>query len=58
MTRAVLVAARRSIVAPRGGALAALSLHDLAAPVIRACLQDAGLPPEAVDEVKPLVKAA
>ena len=51
MTRAVLVAARRSIVAPRGGALAALALHDLAAPVIRACLQDAGLPPDAVDEV-------
>lgn len=51
MTRAVVVAARRSIVAPRGGALAQWSLHDLAAPVLRACLADAGLPAEAVDEV-------
>jgi acetyl-CoA C-acetyltransferase len=46
-----MVAARRSAVAPRGGALAGLALHALAAPVIRACLADAGLAAGAVDEV-------
>lgn len=42
MSGAVILAARRSAVAPRGGALAALELHELAAPVIRAVLSDAG----------------
>ena len=51
MTRAVVIAARRSPVAPRGGALAHLDPHEIAAPVIRACLTDAGLGPDAVDEV-------
>ena len=46
-----IVAARRTAVAPSGGALSGLMPHELAAPVIRAALQDAGLPPEAVDEL-------
>ncbi|RYG89716.1 acetyl-CoA C-acyltransferase [Loktanella sp. IMCC34160] len=46
-----ILAARRTAVCPRGGALSALSIHDLAAPVIRALLDDAGIAPEAVDEV-------
>ncbi|MBN9887284.1 thiolase family protein [Salipiger abyssi] len=51
MRRSVIVAARRSAVVPRGGALADREIHELAAPVMRACLGDAGLPAEAVDEV-------
>lgn len=51
MTGALIVAARRSPVVPRGGALARLEPHDLAAPVIAALLADAGLPPAQVDEV-------
>ncbi|MDR0808760.1 MAG: thiolase family protein [Gemmobacter sp.] len=50
MTDVFLIAGRRSPVMPRGGAFAALAPHELAAPVIRAVLADAGLPPEAVDE--------
>jgi acetyl-CoA C-acetyltransferase len=46
---AVILAARRTAVVPRGGAFARLSLEDLAAPVVRACLADAGL--AGVDEV-------
>jgi acetyl-CoA C-acetyltransferase len=49
MTR--LIAARRTAVVPRGGALARLSLEELAAPVLLACLADAGVSPAAVDEV-------
>jgi acetyl-CoA C-acetyltransferase len=49
--KARIIAACRSAVAPRGGAFAALSIHDLAAPVIRALLTQAGLPATAVDEV-------
>jgi len=48
---AFVIAARRSPVMPAGGAFARLALHDLAAPVIVACLADAGLPPDRVDEV-------
>lgn len=48
---AVILAARRTAVVPRGGAFARFSLEALAAPVIAAVLADAGLPPEAVDEV-------
>lgn len=48
---AFMIAARRSAVAPKGGAFAALSLHDLGAPVLLAALQSAGLSPEDVDEV-------
>jgi acetyl-CoA C-acetyltransferase len=41
MSRVFLAAARRSAVVPKGGAFAALALHDLAAPVITGVLQDA-----------------
>lgn len=51
MAEAFLIAARRSPVMPRGGAFAALAPHEMAAPVIRAVLADAGLAPETVDEV-------
>ena len=46
-----IIAARRTAVAPVNGAFRRLLVHDLAAPVIRACLADAGLDPQAVDEV-------
>lgn len=46
-----LIAARRTAVVPRGGAFARLSLEDLAAPVLRACLTDAGIASAEVDEV-------
>lgn len=46
-----LIAARRTAVVPRNGAFARLSLEDLAAPVLQACLSDAGIPPVQVDEV-------
>ncbi|MFN3282058.1 MAG: thiolase family protein, partial [Tabrizicola sp.] len=46
-----LIAARRTAVVPRGGAFARLRIEDLAAPVLRACLADAGIGPEEVDEV-------
>lgn len=46
-----LIAARRTAVVPRGGAFARLSLEDLAAPVLQACLADAGIAPAQVDEV-------
>lgn len=51
MTRAFVLAARRTAVMPQGGALAALAIHELAAPVILACLSDAGIAPDRVDEV-------
>ncbi len=47
----VIVAARRTAVAPRGGALSALNLHQLSAPVIQACLADSGIDAEQVDEI-------
>jgi acetyl-CoA C-acetyltransferase len=46
-----LIAARRTAVVPRGGAFARLSLEDLAAPVVRTCLADAGVAPDRVDEL-------
>ena len=46
-----LIAARRSAVVARGGAFARLSLEDLAAPVLQACLADAGMTPQDVDDV-------
>lgn len=46
-----LIAARRTAVVPRNGAFARLSLEDLAAPVLRACLADAGIAPDRVDDV-------
>ncbi|MBE0553714.1 MAG: thiolase family protein, partial [Rhodobacteraceae bacterium] len=48
---AVILAARRTAVVPRGGAFARLRIEGLAAPVLRAVLADAGLDPGAVDEV-------
>ena len=46
-----LIAARRTAVVPRGGAFARLSIEDLAAPVVLACLADAGISLAQVDEV-------
>jgi acetyl-CoA C-acetyltransferase len=46
-----LIAARRTAVVPRGGAFARLSIEDLAAPVVRACLADAGVNPTEVDDL-------
>lgn len=46
-----LIAARRTAVVPRGGAFARLSMEDLAAPVVCACLADAGLAADRVDEL-------
>lgn len=51
MTAPRIIAARRSPVAPRGGALAGLAIHQLAAPVIAAILADAGLGPDQVGEL-------
>ena len=48
---AFIVSARRTAVMPRGGAFARLSLADLAVPVIGACLRDAGIDGDGVDEV-------
>lgn len=48
---ACMIAARRSAVAPRGGAFAGLRIEDLGAPVLLAALADAGLEPAHVDEV-------
>lgn len=51
MTDAFIIAARRTAVMPQGGAFAGLTIHELAAPVMLACLADAGLDVEDVDEV-------
>lgn len=48
---AVIIAARRSAVCPRGGAFGALSIEDLGAPVLRAVLADVGFDARDVDEV-------
>ena len=48
---AVIVAARRTAVCPRGGAFSGLRIEDLGAPVLQAVLADAGLGPDRVDEV-------
>lgn len=49
--RAVIVAARRTAICPRGGALAHLQADQLAAPVMRQVLLDANLAPEKIDQV-------
>lgn len=46
-----ITAARRTAVIPRGGAFSALDIHDLAAPVIRDLLVQAGVAPDQVGEV-------
>lgn len=51
MIAAFMVAARRTTVAPRGGAFARAEAVDLAEASIRAVLEDAGLTPSDVDEV-------
>ena len=51
MTKAYIISAKRSIVAPIGGALAAFDVHDLATPVITDCLKSAGLYANQVDEL-------
>jgi acetyl-CoA C-acetyltransferase len=48
---AFILAARRTAVAPRGGALASVEPAELAAATIRAVLADAGLAPEQIDDV-------
>lgn len=51
MSPAWIIAARRTAVAPRGGAFAALDIHDLAAPVIQDLLDQAGVATDEVGEV-------
>ncbi|TAK50117.1 MAG: thiolase family protein [Xanthobacteraceae bacterium] len=51
MTKAWIVAARRTAVAPRDGAFVRTEAHDLAAPVIDAVRADCGLAPQDVEEV-------
>lgn len=46
-----LISACRSPVGTRGGAFATVEAHDLAAPVLRACLKEAGLAPHYLDYV-------
>ena len=48
---AFIISGARSAVVPEGGAFARLALHDLAAPVLRACLERAAFDPEQLDEV-------
>ncbi|BCJ91478.1 acetyl-CoA acetyltransferase [Terrihabitans soli] len=48
---AFIIAARRTAVAPRDGAFRAVEAHDLAAPVIGAVLDDAGIVPGEVEDV-------
>ena len=48
---AFVIAGRRSAVVPRGGAFVRLDLCDLAVPVVAACLADAGIALDEVDEV-------
>ena len=51
MTFSYLIAARRSPIAPRGGALAHFLPHALAAPVLAAALADAGISADQVGEL-------
>ncbi|APX24399.1 MAG: acetyl-CoA C-acyltransferase [Rhodobacteraceae bacterium] len=51
MTGVRILSALRSPVAPRGGALSRLELHELGAPVLRAAIAAAGLAPDEVDEL-------
>ncbi len=46
-----LIAAKRTPVVPRGGALAHLTLHELASPVIQSLFQTTGIEPANVDEL-------
>ena len=46
-----IVSALRSAVAPRGGALSRLQIHEVGAPVLRRVIEAAGLETGQVDEV-------
>lgn len=46
-----IIAAHRSAVIPKGGAFARLAIHQLAAPVIKAVLDNAKISPNCVDEL-------
>ena len=46
-----IIAAQRSAVIPQGGAFARMSVEELGAPVLLACLAAAGIDPAEVDEV-------
>ncbi|MCA2006584.1 thiolase family protein [Tritonibacter mobilis] len=46
-----IIAARRTAVVPKGGKFALLEPHELASPVIRACLADAGIAAHEVGEL-------
>jgi acetyl-CoA C-acetyltransferase len=48
---AFLIAARRTAVAPRDGAFRSVEAYDLAVPVIKAVLTDAGIAPDEVEDV-------
>ncbi len=47
----VILAAKRTVVVPRGGAFARLEIEDFGAPVVRALLDQAGIAAGAVDEL-------
>jgi acetyl-CoA C-acetyltransferase len=51
MSAAYLVAARRTAVAPRGGAFKMVEVDELGEAPIRAVLADSGIAPEAIDDV-------
>ena len=51
MSAAYLVAARRTAVAPRNGAFKTVEADELGAAPIRAVLSDAGIAPDAIDDV-------
>jgi acetyl-CoA C-acetyltransferase len=51
MRTAYLVAARRTAVAPRGGAFKAVEVDELGAPLIQAVVADTGISAEAIDDV-------
>jgi acetyl-CoA C-acetyltransferase len=48
---AYIIAAHRSAVIPKGGAFSHLGIHDLAAPVIRNCLNTAKISPDTISEL-------
>ena len=47
----VIVAARRSPIGRAGGMFAGIEVEDLAAPVLRAVVRDAGVAPAEIDDV-------
>lgn len=51
ITGAWIVAAKRTAVAPRHGVFATLGVHELAAPLIAAILEETGIAPESVDDI-------